>query len=267
MKRYERHGLQLDGAVALVTGASCGIGAATAVELSRRGAHVALVARRPVQLEATARSCQGLGTSVAPIVGDISTDAGARQVIDRVRAELGPIDALVNNAGQHVFKGASDTALDDVDLMFSVNFFGPLALTLEVLLDMVRRGRGSVVNVTSVTATLPDPGEAAYGASKAALSLWSHSAGLDLHGSGVTLGVVSPGPIDTETSRDDTYYSGRRYSAELVARDIVRSIERGTAHRTSPRRFGLVTALYPACGAPLRAAIARHRNGNMRRAS
>jgi len=125
---------------------------------------------------------------------------------------------------------------------------------------MVERGCGSVINVTSVTAVLPDPGEAAYGASKAALSLWAHSIGLDLHRSGVTIGVVSPGPIDTETSRDDEYYSGRRYSRESVARDIVRAIERGATHRTSPRRFGLVTALYPACGAPLRAAIARQRS-------
>lgn len=267
MKRYERHGLQLDGAVALITGASCGIGAATAVELARRGAHVALVARRPPRLEATARRCRRFGNPVAAIVGDISTDAGARQFVARARAELGPIDVLVNNAGQHVFKGASETTLDDVDLMFSVNFFGPVALTLEVLPEMVRRGRGSVVNVTSVTATLPDPGEAAYGASKAALSLWTHSAGLDLHGSGVTFGVVSPGPIDTETSRDDAYYSGHRYSAELVARDIVSAVERGTIHRTSPRRFGLVTALYPACGTPLRAAIARQRSGSTRHAS
>jgi short-subunit dehydrogenase len=152
------------------------------------------------------------------------------------------------------------TTYEDVEHMFEVNFFAAVTLALRVLPDMLARRSGSIINVTSVTAYLPDPREAAYGASKAALSLWAHSLSLDLQNSGIHVGVVSPGPIATETTlADPDYYSGRLYPATAVARDIVRMIEHGNVHRTSPRKFGLPAALYTVTGAPMRYMIGRQR--------
>jgi short-subunit dehydrogenase len=136
-----------------------------------------------------------------------------------------------------------------------VNFMSAVRTTMAALPGMVERRRGSIVNVTSVAGYLPNPRESAYGASKAALSRWSHGLAIDLHGSGVHVGVLSPGPIDTPIW--DTDYSGRKYPPELVAREIATMIDKGTAHMTVPRRYGAVGAIYglPLVGRAMRRGI------------
>jgi short-subunit dehydrogenase len=124
---------------------------------------------------------------------------------------------------------------------------------------MVARGRGSIVNVTSVSGYVPTPGEPAYGASKAALSRWSHGLAVELHGTGVHVGVLSPGPIDTEIwDHTGNEYSGKLYPATVVADAVVRMIEKGVVHQTVPRRFGLVSAVYPLVGRPFRWGLRRY---------
>src|SRR5213078_1869494 len=103
--------------------------------------------------------------------------------------------------------------------IMAVNFFGPVALVAATLPAMLERGSGSIVNVTSVSGYVPNPGEPAYGASKAALSRWSHGLAIDLHGTGVHVGVLSTGPIETEIwTKDQTAdYHGKLYPPEVVA--------------------------------------------------
>jgi hypothetical protein len=128
-------------------------------------------------------------------------------------------------------------------------------LTMAVLPGMLERRCGSVVNITSVAGYLPNPKESAYSASKAALSLWSHGLNVDLHGTGVHVGVVSPGPIATEIWEKDEFaasYKGKLYPPEVVAAAVAKVIERRLAHVTVPRRFGFPAILYPMLGGLMR---------------
>jgi len=114
--------------------------------------------------------------------------------------------------------------------------------------------------VTSVAGYVPNPGESAYGASKAALSRWSHGLAIDLHDTGVHVGVLSPGPIDTEiwSLDEELSYTGKLYPPEVVADGVARMIEHRLVHLTVPRHYGLVGALYPILGRPMRWGLRRY---------
>jgi short-subunit dehydrogenase len=238
--------MKIEGAVAVVTGASSGIGAATALELSRRGATVVVTARRVDELERTAEACRAFAPSSLAVAADLAMPGEGERVVSRAVAALGRVDIVVNNAGISLHRSGLETTAAEVEQLMQVNFLSAVRTTMAALPGMVERGRGSVVNVTSVAGYLPNPRESAYGASKAALSRWSHGLAIDLHGAGVHVGVLSPGPIDTPIW--DTDYRGRKYPPELVARAIATMIDKGIAHMTVPRRYGAVGAMY---GLPL----------------
>ena len=246
--------------MAIVTGASSGIGAATAVELARRGAVVAAVARREDKLAATAAACQRWTPRSFAAPADVSDAAACARLVDEVRTRAeGPVDILVNNAGISPIEDPVRHAAEDAERIMAVNFFGPVRLAGAVLPDMVARRTGSIINVTSVSGYVPNPGEPAYGASKAALSRWSHGLAVDLASAGVHVGVLSPGPIDTEIwTGTGTEYGGKLYPPEVVAVAIARMIDRGQQHVTVPRRFGAVAAAYPLVGRPMRWGLRRY---------
>jgi short-subunit dehydrogenase len=125
---------------------------------------------------------------------------------------------------------------------------------------MLDRRQGAVVNITSVAGYVPNPGESAYGAAKAALSLWTHGLAVDLHGTGVQVTVLSPGPIDTEiwSLDEELSYTGKLYPPQVVADAVADAVEKGWVHRTIPRRYGLVGALYPILGRPMRWGLRRY---------
>ena len=246
---------RVTGAVAVVTGASSGIGAATAVELARRGATVVGVARRATELEHTMAACRTHTAACYGEVADVADRAAAGHVVTAAIERYGRVDIVVNNAGISLHKNAGQTTVVEIEHLFAVNFFGAVYLTMAALPAMLARGSGSIVNVTSVAGYLPNPGEAAYGASKAALSLWSHGLAVDLHDSGVHVGVLSPGPIDTEIWLKDASaatYRGRLFPPDVVAQGVARMIEGRRTHLTVPRRYGAVGALYPLLGRPMR---------------
>ncbi|MEY2424151.1 MAG: hypothetical protein QOI95_4218 [Acidimicrobiaceae bacterium] len=245
--------------IAIVTGASSGIGAATAVRLAERGATVVGVARREDRLTETIAVCQKHNPACITHAGDVAQRAFAGEVVADAQARFGRVDILVNNAGISPAEDPVHHAADDVEAIMGVNFFGPIYLADAVLPGMVARGRGSIVNVTSVSGYVPTPGEPAYGASKAALSRWSHGLAVELHGTGVHVGVLSPGPIDTEIwEHTGNEYSGKLYPATVVADGVVHMIEKQLVHLTVPRRFGAVGAMYPLVGRPLRWGLRRY---------
>jgi short-subunit dehydrogenase len=252
--------MSFDGRVAIVTGASSGIGAAVATDLARRGARVVAVARREDRLAATVDACRARSPESRAHAADVSSRDACTEVVAETERRFGRVDILVNNAGISVHKDAARTSVDDVERLFAVNFFGPVYLTTAALAGMVERRAGSVVNVTSVAGYVPNPGEAAYGATKAALSRWSHGLAVDLADTGVHVGVLSPGPIDTEMwSLDEVpSYTGKLYPPEIVADGVARMIERRLVHLTVPRRFGAVGALYPLLGGPMRWGMRRY---------
>jgi short-subunit dehydrogenase len=237
---------EIRGSVAVVTGASSGIGAAIAVELARRGATVVGAARRQAELDATAEACRRHSPASMAVTADIGMAEDCERLIATTVEQLGSVDILVNNAGITLHRHALETSAADVERVVDINFLGAVRTTMAALPGMVERRRGSVVNVTSVAGYIPNPRESAYGAAKAALHLWSHGLSVDLAGTGVHIGVLSPGPIDTPIwDFDETAtYTGKKYPPEVVADGAVRMIERELLQLTVPRQYGAVGALY-----------------------
>ncbi len=253
--------MEIRGAVAIVTGASSGIGAATAEELARRGATVIAVARRREKLGEVVERCRRCTAASRSHPTDVADRAACEDLVRQTAADFGRVDIVVNNAGISLRRHAAHASVDEIQRVMDVNFYGAVYLTMVALPGMLERRMGSIVNVTSVAGYVPNPHESAYGASKAALSLWSHGLAVDLAGSGVHVGVLSPGPIDTEIWKKDeeeAAYDGTLYPPSLVAEGIARMIEAETVHATVPRHFGLVGAFYPLLGGPMRKGLIAH---------
>jgi short-subunit dehydrogenase len=248
-------GLTLRGSVAVVTGASSGIGAATAVDFARRGALVVAVARRAERLAATVEQCRAAGGTALAVTLDV-TEAGAVEAIASTASRFGEVDVLVHNAGTGLHRSIMQTGPEDVRDLLEVHLMAPIKLTRAFLPGMLSRRRGAVVTVGSISAVLPAPGEASYGAAKAALTRWTHGLATELAGTGVRAAVVSPGPIDTEIwEHVGRHYRGRLFPAESVSAAIVRSVERGGVQHYVPRRFAVVAAAYPVAGAAMRVGV------------
>ena len=185
------------GSRVLITGASSGIGAGLAEEFAIRGATVALSGRDAARLAATAELCRDHGATVHELHADLSDPTAVDRLAADALAAMGGVDVLVNNAG--IPKRRNVRVLDaaTVDAVMQVNFLGPTRLTLALLPQMIERGAGRVVNVSSVAATLSSPGEAAYDASKSALAVFSEAMAVDLWDTGIKVLVVYPGVVDT----------------------------------------------------------------------
>ncbi|HLG01921.1 MAG TPA: SDR family NAD(P)-dependent oxidoreductase [Acidimicrobiia bacterium] len=255
--------MRIAGSVALVTGASSGIGEAVAVDLARRGATVVVTARRGNELEATAEACRVHAPDSFAVVSDVSRREDAEAAVAEAISRLGTLDVVVNNAGISTRKHAADTTVEEIERVMGVNFLGAVYTTMAALPGMLARRRGSVVNVTSVAGYIPNPKESAYGASKAALSLWSHGLSVDLHATGVHVGVLSPGPIDTEIWGKDEVpasYDGPKFPPQVVADGVARMVEKELHHLTVPRRYGAVGIMYglPGVGRAVRRGLIRY---------
>ncbi len=239
--------MNIDGRVALVTGASSGIGEAVAVDLARRGATVVVTARREAELEATAERCRKHTPDSFAIPTDVSDRAACEAAVRGAEDRLGRVDIVVNNAGISAHRHAADTTVEDIHRIMGVNFMGAVYTTMTALPGMLERDIGAVVNVTSVAGYIPNPRESAYGASKAALSQWTHGLAVDFHDTGLSFSVVSPGPIDTEIwekEAGEAAYDGKLYPPGLVAETVAKVIEDEVLHLTVPRRYGAVGVMY-----------------------
>jgi len=182
----------------LVTGASSGIGAGLAEALAKAGATVGIVARREQRLAEVLERCQRHAPGSRMWVADLADPKAVDQLATAAVRELGGVEVLVNNAG--IPKRRRVTALDPatVDALMNINYSSPVRLTLALLPQMLERGEGRIVNISSVAATLSPPGEAAYAATKAALTVFSESMAVELWDTGVKVMVVYPGVVDTE---------------------------------------------------------------------
>ena len=180
----------------LVTGASSGIGAATAIAFAQRGATVGICARREDRLVEVLAEVPGGKMWVVDLADLDGLDAFAATADE----ELGGIDVLVNNAGVPKRRRATTMTADDVEGVMAMNYFSPVRLTLAVLPRMRARGRGDIVNVSSMGVHLVAFGVGAYAASKAALELFTESLYVELPGTGVRAHLVVPGTTATEFS-------------------------------------------------------------------
>lgn len=212
----------------LITGASSGLGAALARQLAARGAVVGLIARRRDRLSDVLVDCQQASPASALWVADLADTEAVGELALQAWDALGGIDVLVNNAAIPKRRPVAELAPDEVEAVMRVNFFAPMRLTLAVLPRMLARGSGMIVNVASVGGRLGIIHEAAYCASKFALCGWSEAMAVDLHGTGVVVKLIEPGPVDTEIwdqpGNEEPLYQGPKMAAEEVADGIIAAL-------------------------------------------
>lgn len=218
----------------VITGASSGIGEAAAVEFGRRGASLALIARRRGALERVCRAAMAAGSPAAAAVPcDVSDGAAAAEACLRAAEGLGGrIDVLVNNAGFAVYGRVADLSVPDIEAQMATNYMGMVHCTKAALPSMLRRRSGHIVNVASVAASMGLPGIAPYCASKAAMLAFSEGLKHELSGTGVGITVVSPimvrtpffdGPSFGGMGRPSGRPPALSLSPETVARAVVRA--------------------------------------------
>jgi 3-oxoacyl-[acyl-carrier protein] reductase len=188
---------RLDGRVAIVTGGSCGIGAATARRLAADGAQVVLnYSHTAAAADEVVRQMRNTGGEAISVQADVSDRAEVQKLVDRAVEEYGAIDILVNNAGVITPAALADITDDHLDRQFDVNVRGALYAT-QAAAPAFRDG-GRVVNVSSIATEAPPPGLAVYTATKAALEALTRTFAAELGPQRVTVNAVSPGTTDTE---------------------------------------------------------------------
>jgi NADP-dependent 3-hydroxy acid dehydrogenase YdfG len=196
----------LNDTVALVTGASSGIGAATARALAARGAAVALLARRADRLEALAGDLRASGATALVLAADITERHDAQAAVDRAVAELGRLDTVVNNAGVMLTGPVADAPAGEWDRMLAVNVEGLLHVTRAAIPHLVRAAQDAprqvadLVTISSTAGRVARPGTAVYSLTKFGVGAFSESLRQELQPRRVRVGVVEPGTVDTELS-------------------------------------------------------------------
>ena len=244
----------------IVTGASQGVGAATARAFAKHGANLVLIARGQDKLQALADELDiGDRVMVAPL--DVTDIEGFGKLLARAEEVFGSVDVLVNNAGVHSRGKVESVSAEDIGRMIDVNLKAPLMATRLAMPYLRRSKHPAVINVASLAGRTPVPGSATYSATKFGLRAFGLALAEELRGGNIKIASVSPGPIDTGFIMDDIdtvtdlTFSQPISTAEQVAEAIVDLVDNAALDKPMPRISGYLTTvsyLFPRIGRALR---------------
>lgn len=241
--------MRVEGAAALVTGGSRGLGAELGRELARRRARVVLAARGRRELDAVVAEIRASGGEAHGLVADVGEKDAVHPLVGAAAALVGPPDLVVHDAstlGKVPLRELAETECEDFARVLEVNLLGPFRLTKAVVGSMVLRGRGLVVGITSDAGVVGYPRWGAYGVSKAALDHLTRTWAVELEGTGVRFLTVDPGEMDTSMHAEampEADRSALASPAEVAARivDLVESAESvPSGSRVAVTRLGRV---------------------------
>jgi short-subunit dehydrogenase len=249
----------------IITGGSEGVGAATARLFAEAGANLMLVARNKRNLEAVAEALRDR-TKVEIFTMDVSDADACVDVFKKAKFEFGSVDILVNNAGFHARANVEDVEPAELARMVDVNLRAPILLSRLALPYLRESGEGAIINVGSLAGRVVYPGAATYAATKAGLRSFSLGLAEELRGTGIKIGLVSPGPIVTGFIMDDMdkvsdiTFSQPMSSAAEVAQCVLDLCGNNIIEESIPRRSGIlatVIGLMPWLGRLLRPTLER----------
>lgn len=254
-------GISLDGAVAVITGATGGLGAALAAELSARGSIIVLAGRSVEKLRTLA---SGLGDRVSWVSMDVTSCGEIQAVVGEILARHGRIDVWINNAGFGIFEKAEDAPLEHFQEMMDVNYMGTVRCVKAVLPHMLKAKRGHIVNIASLAGKIGTAKGSGYCASKHAVLGFTDSLRMELAGTGITVTAINPGPIDTpffDTADPQGHYVDNirwmMLKPEQVARNTAGAITKGRKEADMP--------FFPALGARILRLFPRLADGRIGR--
>ncbi|QJW95638.1 SDR family NAD(P)-dependent oxidoreductase [Frigoriglobus tundricola] len=233
----------LAGQVALVTGASSGIGWELAKQLAGEGCKVALVARREAPLRNLAAQIAAAGGTAVPILADVGHREQVEAAFARARGELGPVDLVIANAGVGRPTLRDPVNMADVEDTFRINLMGVVYTLSAALPEMLARKSGHLVAVSSLAAYRGLPSESAYCASKAAVNVYMDGLRIHLRGTGVRTTTLCPGFIHTPMTASNTFHMPQLMTAAYAAGRMIRAIKARKKVYNFPWRLHLMVKL------------------------
>ncbi len=225
--------------VIILTGASSGIGWATALELGRRRPRIAILARRIQKLVELSKLLEAAQAQVLTLPADVSDPSQCRRAVSEVAAKWGRVDILINNAGISGHKRFEEEPFEDIEAVVKTNYVGAAAMIHASIPHMLRQGRGHIVNVASIAGLLGFPYLASYSASKFALVGLTEALRREYWDRGVTLTALCPGTVDTpmaELALKDAQVA--KYARPKTAQEVAQRIVAACLHRPAEEIFG-----------------------------
>jgi NADP-dependent 3-hydroxy acid dehydrogenase YdfG len=216
---------KLTGKVAIVTGASAGIGRECARSLAAEGAQLVLTARRQERLEELADEIKASSTRALIVAGDARDEETARRTVQTAMEATGRVDILINNAGMGIYKDLAETTADEYDLLMDTNVRSTFLFTRHAVPVMLAQGEGTILMLSSMAGIYGFPGEAVYCATKFAQVGFAQALDKELRGHGIKVGVICPGGVKTEFAiGQGRTEEGVAQSAMLEPKDVAAAV-------------------------------------------